>query len=72
MKKLLFCTLFMTACVWGVPQTPAVCQRNLQDCSASYKEDKEMFCLEHVPCAQEDWDALCLKDLNVCKNNWGM
>ena len=69
--KLLLLALVICAGCTTTAKIPAVCQRNLRDCTAAYEEDKVSFCKERngEHCSKEDWNALCNQDLNLCRGN---
>jgi hypothetical protein len=53
---------------------PSACQRNLDDCNATYQTYQKRFCQmrDNSNCNADDWSQLCNADLNVCLSNYGM
>lgn len=69
MKTILILTLLLTACgTW--PKVAPICHHNRVYCYSLYNEDKEVFCMNHTPCGQADWNALCTKDYGICQAEW--
>jgi hypothetical protein len=71
MKTLFLVALVCICACTSVAKAPGICRRNLRDCLAAYEDDKVSFCNERsgLSCSQEDWNKLCLQDMNVCRGN---